>query len=158
MALVDSSDARRGDLVLDLGAGDGAITAHLARLGAEVLAFELHPARAARLDSRFAGVDGVTIVRADVASMHVPRRPFHVVANPPFGLASPVLNRLTARGSSLQHASLVLPVSVARRWQWLLDERRAPWALSVESRLPRSAFTPRPRVDCCVVRIRRRPR
>ena len=34
---------RPGELVLDLGAGEGALTAHLVRAGARVVAVELHP-------------------------------------------------------------------------------------------------------------------
>ncbi len=41
--LVADAGVRPGDLVLDIGAGDGAITAPLVVAGARVVAFELHP-------------------------------------------------------------------------------------------------------------------
>ncbi len=154
-ALVDSSAVRAGDLVLDLGAGGGAITHRLAALGVRVIAFELHEGRAAQLDARFAGVDTVRVVQADITDLRLPRRRFHVVANPPFALCSPVLRQLTARPSALVGASLVLPNDVAARWQQRLGERRSPWNLTITSRIPRSAFTPRPRVDCCIARLER---
>ena len=154
-ALVETSGVRAGDLVYDLGAGDGTITRCLAARGARVIAFELHPARASSLAAAFATDRNVKVVRADITELRIPRRRFHVVANPPFGVASRVLAQLTARHSSLAGASLVLPVSVAARWQRRLRETRSPWTLSVASRIPRSAFTPRPRVDCCIARIDR---
>jgi hypothetical protein len=42
-------------LVIDIGAGGGAITAQLLDQGAQVIAVELHPGRAAALRRRFAG-------------------------------------------------------------------------------------------------------
>ena len=54
-------------MVVDLGAGDGALTASLERTGARVLAVELHPARAAELRSRFAGTR-VAVVEVDLAA------------------------------------------------------------------------------------------
>lgn len=156
-ALVETSGVRSGDLVYDLGAGDGTITRHLAARGARVIAFELHPTRASSLHASFGSDDNVKVVRADIGELRLPRRRFHVVANPPFGIASRVLTQLTARHSALAGASLVLPVSVAARWQERLRDQQTPWTLTVLSGVPRSAFTPRPRVDCCIARIDRRP-
>lgn len=153
--LVESQHIGAGDLVLDLGAGDGVITRRLAVRGARVIAFELHPRRAGKLAAEFADSDRVKVVRADITDLRLPRRPFDVVANPPFGCVSAVLAQLTARRSPLAGASLVLPIDVAARWQRRLAERRTPWGLTVSARLPRSAFTPRPRVDCCIARIAR---
>lgn len=137
-----------GDLVLDLGAGDGAITRHLVASGARVVAFELHPGRAAALRDRF---PGTRVVRADVTDLRLPRRPFVVVANPPFNGVSAVLVRLTHRHSLLARADLVVPTSVATQWAPRLA--RTGWRLTVLRRLPRAAFHPVPRIDCCVARI-----
>ncbi len=88
--LVADASVAPGDLVLDIGAGTGALTAPLVAAGARVVAVELHPGRAAALRRRFAGAD-VTVVRADAADLRLPRRPFRVVANPPFGVTTAVL-------------------------------------------------------------------
>lgn len=151
--LVAGSGVGRGALVLDLGAGDGAITRHLVAAGARVIAFELHPERAATLRATFPERT-VKVVRADVADLRLPTRDFHVVANPPFAVISPVLRRLTHRHSRLVRADIVVPVSVAARWLDLLD--RSSWRIAVTARLPRSAFDPRPPVDCCVIAVSRR--
>jgi 23S rRNA (adenine-N6)-dimethyltransferase len=148
---VSASGVREGDLVLDLGAGDGAITRHLVATGARVIAFELHPERITQLRRRF---PETRVVRADVTDLRLPTRPFAVVANPPFDGVSAVLARLTHRHSRLERADLVVPVSVAHRWSARLD--RTPWLLTAHRRLPRSAFRPPPRIDCCVIRIDRR--
>lgn len=154
-ALVDRANVGAGDLILDLGAGDGAITRPLAATGGRVIAFELHPERVRRLRSELAGAN-VKVVRADIAELWLPGRPFHVVANPPFDGVSPLLRRLTGPGSRLVRAELVLPSSTAHRWATRADARRLAFRFRSIDRLPRSAFSPRPRIDCCTVTIERR--
>lgn len=117
-----------------------------------MVAFELHPGRAAALSRTVEG--RARVVRADVTDLRLPRQPFRVVANPPFDGVSAVIERLTHRASRLARADLVLPVSVAHRWsERLRVDRGRPFELSVARRLPRSAFSPRPRIDTCVAVI-----
>ena len=111
--IVAEAGVKPGELVLDLGAGEGALTAHLVRAGARVVAVELHPHRAARLRSRF---PQVTVVHADAASLRLPRRPFRVVASPPYGITASLLGLLLAPGSRLVAADLVLQRAVVRKY------------------------------------------
>lgn len=141
--------------MLDVGAGEGAITRHLVMSGARTIAFELHPERARHLRRSFA-TDDVVVVRADVRDLRLPTRPFRVVANPPFDGVSAVLVRLTARGSRMTRADLIVPRSVATAWQRRLLRPGSEWYVVRIEPLPRSAFTPRPRIDCCVMVIERR--
>jgi len=151
-SLVDRAGVGAGDLILDLGAGDGAITRHLVATGARVIAFELHPDRARRLRTDFAGAD-VKVVRADVADLRLPGRPFHVVANPPFDGVSAVLRRLTSPGSRLVRADLIVPLSTGLRWATRTEARHHAFRVVGFDRLPRSAFSPRPRIDCCIITL-----
>jgi 23S rRNA (adenine-N6)-dimethyltransferase len=143
---------RPGDLVLDVGAGHGALTRHLVAAGARVLAIELHPGRADRLRDRFAA-DAVTVVRADARELRLPRRPFRVVASPPYGIASALLRTLLVPRSQLITADLVLQRAVVRRWVRTGARR---WQLSAGRPLPRRAFRPPPKVDSAVLLVRRR--
>jgi len=153
------ADARVGadDLVLDVGAGRGALTRHLAATGARVIAVELHPARVAFLRERYAGTS-VRVVAVDAADLRLPRRPFRVVASPPYAITSVLLRRLLGRDSMMISADLVLQRAAARRFAEgrVLGAVRWPrdWALTVGRSLPRSAFRPPPRVDSAVLRIR----
>jgi 23S rRNA (adenine-N6)-dimethyltransferase len=154
-------DARlsSGDLVLDVGAGTGAITRELVGIGARVVAVELHGARASRLRERFAAED-VVIVQADACDLRLPRQPFHVVANPPFGAINALLRRLVAPGSRLVRADLVVPRWVARRWMdWELEGAKR-WAqhfgVTRGRPIPRHAFHPAPPRDAVVLVITRR--
>ncbi|MDW3216540.1 MAG: rRNA adenine N-6-methyltransferase family protein [Ilumatobacteraceae bacterium] len=153
--LVERSAVGPGDIVLDLGAGDGVITHRLAATGARVIAFELHPDRAELLRRTCTG-SNVKVVRADVRDLRLPTRPFGVVANPPFDGISAILVRLTSPGSRLERADLVVPRSVASVWRRRLDRPEGRWAVSTVTPLPRSAFRPRPRIDTCIITIVRR--
>ena len=157
--LVADADVRPGELVVDVGAGTGALTAPLVAAGARVVAVELHPARAAALRERFAGED-VVVVRADAADLRLPRRPFRVVANPPFATTTALLRRLLAPGSRLVRADLVLQDAAARRWAAGRAPRAGRWAryhaVGLGRRIPRRAFSPPPRVDCRVLVVTRR--
>jgi 23S rRNA (adenine-N6)-dimethyltransferase len=156
--LVADAAIQPGDLVVDIGAGTGAVTAPLVAAGARVIAVELHPGRAAALRERFAG-DAVTVVRADAADLRLPRQPFRVVASPPFAATSAVVGRLLAPGSRLVRADLVLQHAAARRWAAGRAPGAARWArdyaATTARRIPRDAFAPRPPVDCRVLRIER---
>jgi 23S rRNA (adenine-N6)-dimethyltransferase len=146
--------------VLDVGAGTGALTHELVLAGARVVAVEAHPARAAALRRRFGAADGVTVVRTDAADLRLPRRSFHVVANPPFSVTSPILRRLLSPGSRLVDAHLVLQHHAAVRWcgpdapAWARWSRR--WEAALGPAVARSSFRPAPSVDCRVLVLRRR--
>jgi 23S rRNA (adenine-N6)-dimethyltransferase len=155
--IVAEAGVRPGELVLDIGAGEGALTAHLIRAGARVVAVELHPARAARLSRRFAEI---TVVHADATSLRLPNRPFRVIANPPYGITASLLGLLLAPGTRLIAADLVLQRAVVRKYAGGRGPGtpRAVRAFRVTAglALPRRAFRPPPHVDSAVLVVRRR--
>jgi 23S rRNA (adenine-N6)-dimethyltransferase len=148
----------RRALVLDIGAGVGALTGPPLAAGARVVAVEAHPGRARVLRGRFGSE--VTVVLADAADLRLPRRPFHAVANPPFAITSALLRRLLHRGSRLVTAHLLLDRRAARRWTSPNAPGVRRWGQDFEiglgRRMPRSAFHPPPSVDVVTVRIVRR--
>ena len=143
--LVADAGVRPGELVVDLGAGTGALTGPLLAAGAEVLAVELHPQRVARLRATY---PDATVLAVAIEDLRFPRRPFRVVANPPFASGSALVRRLLE--SRVTEAHLVLPVQVAQRWRQRRPDRVA------FTRLPRSAFRPPARVPTAVLHLRRR--
>jgi 23S rRNA (adenine-N6)-dimethyltransferase len=161
--LVRASGAGEGDLVFDLGAGYGALTGPLARTGARVIAIELDPGLADQLRRRFCGEPLVGVVEGDLREVPLPRRPFHVVASPPFALTTLLCRRLLGDGNiRLSGAELILEWGAAK---WLSsqeprDLEAARWAARYEMRLvrrvPAASFSPPPRSDAAYVRIRRR--
>ncbi len=157
--LVAEARLRPGQLVLDVGAGTGAITVHLLAAGARVVAVELHQARAQLLRERFAG-EPVTVLQVDAADLWLPRKPFRVVANPPFAVSSALLRSLLEPRSRLVAADLVLQRAVVSRWSGAEAPGARRWSRDYDLRrgrsLPRHAFRPPARVDAAVLRVQRR--
>jgi 23S rRNA (adenine-N6)-dimethyltransferase len=157
--LVADAGITSRDLVLDVGAGNGALTRPLVATGARVVAVELHTARADALRTRFRDAHVVVVV-ADAADLRLPRRPFHVVANPPFAVTTALLRRLTAPGSRLETAHVVVPWHTARRWVGGNAPGAQRWRAQFDARegraLPRGAFRPSAPSGVAVLVLRRR--
>ena len=134
------------DLVLDLGAGTGALTLPLAAVAGRVVAIERDARLARRLARRAPG--NVSVHQRDLAALWLPRRPFRVVANLPFAGSNEVVRRLLARGVPLLGADLIVELGTARRWA----ERSTRCTLVCT--LPPSSFVPAPRCAAAVLRIR----
>ena len=137
--------------MLDLGAGDGALTRPLSATGARVIAVELHAGRASAL--RVSTTHNVRVVEGDVALIALPRRSFRVVANPPFAVSASMIRRLTRPDSRLVAADLVLPWYVTKRW---IGTASSHWDFTTGLRLPMSAFHPKATCETRVLRISRR--
>ncbi|MBA2474802.1 MAG: methyltransferase domain-containing protein [Actinobacteria bacterium] len=148
------------DVVVDLGAGSGRLTAELARVAKRVLAVELDPHWAARLRGRWQNVE---VVEGDAALARLPRESFRVVANLPFDRTTDLLHLLLDDpGSPLVRADVIVEWGVAckRGLPWPSTQNGIFWGAfyetSVARRLPRSAFEPPPAVDAGVLVFRRR--
>jgi 23S rRNA (adenine-N6)-dimethyltransferase len=158
--VVAAADIRPGGLVLDIGAGEGALCGPLLEAGARVIAVERHPERARELRRRFGA--GLRVVEADAADLRLPTRPFAVVASPPFVATSAILRRLLHRGTRMTSAHLVLQSQAARRWHAPSAPGRGRWSIDFTTELawsvPRTAFTPPPHVDSRLLIVQRRTR
>ena len=138
---------RAGDVVVDLGAGDGALTGPLARRGCRVLAVELHARRADALRVAFAG-SNVAVLELDLAAFRWPGHPFRVVANPPYAGVNALVRRLlTVPG--LRSADLVVAEGAARG----LVERYGG-GVGLGAPMPRRCFRHPPPGRARVLRIR----
>jgi 23S rRNA (adenine-N6)-dimethyltransferase len=133
---------------VDLGAGDGALTDPLARIGCRVLAVELHAGRAAELRRRFEDTR-VAVIEAEVAEFRWPGHPFRVVANPPYAGINALVRTLLAL-PQLHSADLVVAEGAARG---LLGRYAA--RLEAGPQVPRHAFRNPPPGAARVLRIRR---
>jgi 23S rRNA (adenine-N6)-dimethyltransferase len=161
--LAHASGARAGELVFDLGAGGGAITAGLAASGARVIAVERDPKLAARLRRRFDDEPNVRVVEADLRTIPLPRRDFLVVASVPFSVTTALCRRLLGDPAvPLARAELIVQWGAAR---WLTAQRprdaeTAWWSARYQIRLVKvidpASFAPPPRVHAAWLSVRPR--
>lgn len=157
--LVAAARLTPGDLVYDLGAGTGRVTAALVAAGARVVAVERDPNLARKLRARFEGAD-VRVVEADLARVGF-AAPYRVVANAPFNQTAALLRRLLFEAPAPDVATLVLQREAAERYAGLrasaLSLMAQPWfEFAVACPFARRDFVPAPGVDVAVLRIVRR--
>lgn len=163
VARLAAPDRRHPPLLLEVGAGNGALTEPLARRSRELHAYEIDPRLVPGLRARFAHAPHVRVVAGDFLAARPPRTPFSVAGNVPFSRTADIVDWcLTAPG--LTDATLLTQLEYARkrtgdygRWT-LLTVRTWPrheWRLA--GRVSRYGFRPAPRVDAGILRIERRP-
>lgn len=161
--IVQAAHLVAGEVVLDVGAGRGALTKPLLRAvapGGRVVAVENDPDRIVQL-KRFAGAGGaLQVVAGDMLRVHWPTPLDAVVANPPFRILPAVLKRLLDH--DFGRAILVMPMELAQR---LIAQPKtdAYGRLTVEVgyrakcellfSVSRRAFDPPPAVASAVVKI-----
>ena len=155
------------DVVLEIGAGLGTLTAALGRAARVVHALEVDPRMADPLAEATAGMDGVRIhwgdcMKADLEALDPP--PTRVVSNLPYHVATPILIETICRLPLVTHWALMTQREVADRWlagpgSRLYGGPSVVIQLACEASgrraVGREVFSPRPRVDSALVGLRR---
>ncbi|MGH2457974.1 MAG: 16S rRNA (adenine(1518)-N(6)/adenine(1519)-N(6))-dimethyltransferase RsmA [Chloroflexota bacterium] len=162
--VVEAGDVGPDDVVLEIGPGLGHLTRHLAAKAARVVAIEIDRGLAKVLRQTFQLTPNVEIVEGDALKVEpvglVGDHPYKVIANLPYYITSPALRHFLEAG----RRPVLMVVMVQREVAYRI---LAPpgdlnlLAISVKvygkprlvTRVPSSAFYPRPRVDSIVLRI-----
>lgn len=160
--LVQDSSVSTCDTVLEIGPGRGILTVQLARRCGRVIAIERDPRLSAQLAEKFTGQPHVYIHSGDFLDYHLPRTPYKVFANIPFFITSAIMSRLTTNPSPPQDAYLFMQKEAAEMFLgWPRESLRSvllkPWfEVGIKYEFRRRDFSPAPRVDVVLLRLRRR--
>ena len=154
--------------VLEIGPGAGALTRHLVARGGRVTAVEIDAELARALQKAYGRYDHLTILNRDVLDLDLSDlmngydTGFALVANLPYGITGPVLDRLIAHRARIKCAVLMVQHEVGGRLA-ALPGTKAYGAITaimayhygVESlfRVGGDRFVPRPAVDSVVLRL-----
>lgn len=161
-SLLDRSGIERDDIVYEIGPGKGIITEQLALRYKRVIAIEKDPRLAGLLLRKFAHCPNVTIHPGDFLGYRLPRKPYKVFANIPFNITTAIVSRLTAAECPPEDAYLVMQKEAADMFLGKpCESLRAlllkPWfEIEIVHRFQRRDFTPAPRVDVVMLRLRKR--
>ncbi len=162
--IVEAAAVASEDRVLEIGPGQGDLTRLLAARAGAVLAVELDDRLIERLRTEFAGQRNVVIEHADALEY-----PFEslegiwkVVANLPYYISTPIIQRLLRFRRTFSSFTLMLQKEVAGRIASAPGGKEYGY-LSVlvqfyaqprlEFLVPPEAFTPRPEVDSTVITL-----
>lgn len=163
--MLELARLKRSDTVLEIGAGKGVLTFPLAEQAGKVIAVEVDESFSKLLRSKVAdkACSNISIKQADIRTFRLPVTPFTVVANIPYSITTPILDKLLgAEGRSMQRAVLMVEKGAAKRFTQAatMDTRLLMWKMffifKLESVIPRTHFAPPPSVDSAILSIKRR--
>jgi 23S rRNA (adenine-N6)-dimethyltransferase len=162
--LVRATTISRSDLVVEIGAGRGALTLPLSQRAGRVIAVEVDSTLAAKLAGQFD--NRVEIVNDDFLAMPLPSAVYKAFGNVPFSLTTDIVRRLVRAPSPPCDAWLVVQREAAHRFcgppyvgESLWSLRLKPWwHVEIVDRLRRVDFDPPPSVESVLMWLARRDR
>jgi len=177
--LVDSSyqeriiravNPRPDETIIEIGPGHGALTEHLVASGARIIAIELDHTLIAPLRAGFAMHENFSLVEADAlevdfAALIAPAPTARVVANLPYYISTPIIQRLIEARTVISEMTVMLQREVVERITATPGGKEygflsvlVQYACEAESLfdVPPGAFRPAPKVWSSVLRLTRR--
>jgi 16S rRNA (adenine1518-N6/adenine1519-N6)-dimethyltransferase len=170
--IVDSVAPRAGETIVEIGPGHGALTGLLLDRGARVIAIELDPELIPELSRMFSGLENFRLIEADALKVDYcelisPGASARIVANLPYYISTPILQRLIEHRHCLSEMTLMLQREVVERItadpggkEYGVLTVFAQFYCEVEKLfdVPPGAFRPAPQVYSSVMRLRPRAR
>lgn len=156
--LVRRAKIHPGDRVIEIGAGKGHITRELLRVGAEVTAYELDRALAARLRERFAGEKSLKIIAGDFLKSELPRSgDYKIFANIPFARTTEIMRHMCKAHPPPREAWLIVERGAALRFCYRPPDWFARfYCASMAGDVRREEFHPSPSCDAALLCIKRK--
>jgi 16S rRNA (adenine1518-N6/adenine1519-N6)-dimethyltransferase len=167
--IVDAAQIVSRDQVIEIGPGLGHLTRALAETGCMLLLLELDDRLIPRLHEEFGHRPTIQIVHADALEYDYGGLSgvWKVVANLPYYISTPIIQRLIAQRGRFTTLTMMLQKEVAERiaagpggkeygfLSVLVQYAAVP---RLEFSVPAGAFTPRPKVDSMVLTLTMRDR
>ena len=165
--IVQAIAPQRGERIVEIGPGDGALTLPLLRALGQLTVIELDRDLMPRLRAAAAGVGELDIVNADVLGVDfgalAQGQPLRVVGNLPYNISSPILFHCIDHIDAIGDMHFMLQKEVVERMaaapgskvygRLSRDAATCAAASSRCSSVPPAAFRPPPKVDSAVVRL-----
>lgn len=162
--IADSAHVGPGDQVLEIGPGLGHLTRVLTQRARKVLALEVDDRLIPHLRSEFSDARNFELLHADALEYDYAKLTgrWKVVANLPYYISTPIIQKLLAHREKFISLTLMLQKEVAariasppggREYGYLSVLTQFDTAPRIEFMVPRDAFTPRPEVDSAVITL-----
>jgi 23S rRNA (adenine-N6)-dimethyltransferase len=149
-------------LCLEVGAGEGVLTERLATLCPRLIAYEIDPHLASKLEARLGRRPGAEVIAGDFLAARPPAEPFQVVGNVPFSLTSAIVD-WCLQAPRITTATIITQLEYAKkragsfsRWSLLTVSTWPEFSWELRGSIPRHQFRPVPRVDAGILLLARR--
>jgi 16S rRNA (adenine1518-N6/adenine1519-N6)-dimethyltransferase len=166
--IIETVAPRADETIIEIGPGPGALTGLLVESGARVIAIELDRELIEPLNKRFAASANFRLIEADALTVDfcceiTPAPSARVVANLPYYVSTPILQRLIKQRRCLSEMTLMLQREVAERITARPGGKEYGYLSALvqffceAERLfdvPPGAFRPAPKVYSSVIRLR----
>lgn len=166
--LVAATGVGKSDCVLEIGAGQGALTKHLCAAAGKVTAVEVDADVLPMLRFTTRECDNLTIAEGDIRKLDLRElcaplgEGFYVIANIPYNITTPIFDLLWESRLPIKQISVMVQKEVAQKLM-AAPSTEHYGILSVRCRylcepslvkiVPADAFTPPPKVDSAFVRL-----
>lgn len=162
--LIGHSNIRKNDIVYDLGAGSGVISAALSGRVREVVSVEVELDALKQLRRNMMGYDNVTIIASDIETFTPNHEDYIIFANPPFSIIASLVRRYTSLPNSPRALYLIVQKQFAfkiipsdRHFTSQLGIQLAPfYKARIRKSLRKKDFTPPPAVDTVLLELKKR--
>lgn len=163
--IMEVSAVNENDTVLEIGPGEGALTALLLDTAKKVVTVEIDRDLEKILRKKFDGNPKYTLVMNDVLETDLKEYvgvETKVVANIPYYITSPIINKLIENRDVIDEIYIMVQKEVAERICAKKGKERSVLTLAVEYfgeaeylfTIPKEAFTPIPKVDSAFMSIK----
>ncbi|MBR8700661.1 MULTISPECIES: 16S rRNA (adenine(1518)-N(6)/adenine(1519)-N(6))-dimethyltransferase RsmA [unclassified Fusobacterium] len=163
--IMEVSNVTSNDTVLEIGPGEGALTALLLDTAKKVVAIEIDTDLEKILRKKFDSNPKYTLVMNDVLETDIASyvdKGTKVVANIPYYITSPIINKLIENRDVIDEIYIMVQKEVAERICAKKGKERSVLTLAVEYfgsaeylfTIPKEAFTPVPKVDSAFMSIK----
>ena len=156
--LLEFTDFTQGDIIVDIGSGQGAFTDELLALGHTVHAVEKDPKNAQDVFTKHKKNKNFSIFNQDALFYHKPKDvPYHVFSNPPFTITSKLVKYFFLKKPFPVSGYMVMQREAAERLVGLGVPSlvsillRTLYDIEIVHTFKTSDFSPRPNVTCVFV-------
>ncbi len=161
--LIDLSAIDKEDTVLEIGSGNGIITAELAKKAKKVIAIEKDKNLYLELVNKFKGINNIEIIHADFLEYKIPfDLRYKVFSNIPFSITSEITKKLFSSANPPTRSYLFMQKEVGQKFlgspvETLSSLITKPFFdVAIIHHFHRSDFFPEPSVDVALVEFKKK--
>ncbi|MCX7919951.1 MAG: 16S rRNA (adenine(1518)-N(6)/adenine(1519)-N(6))-dimethyltransferase RsmA [bacterium] len=167
--IVSAAGICSDDIVIEIGAGTGILTAELAKLAKQVYALEIDKRMVQVASNTLRGYSNITLIEDDVLAYNFreirrtyPDEPVKVIGNLPYSITSPVLFKVVENRELFTVAVFMIQKEVAERlvanpgtkaYGVLTISITYRYQPEIIRYVPAQSFFPKPEVDSAIIKL-----